>query len=143
MALLNVETFERRWSYLLFVLGSALLFLTFVLFLPTTATAEVLPLPFLVVLFCLVIYAGEWSEILRARLIVVGLPHSRWLIALYGLFVYIACFLLSYFVSKGRFLAPGLFVLLNLPLVILKEKPSVPDALPLTGAGGPGLANTK
>ena len=133
MALLNAQVFARRWPYVLFVLVSALLFLAFVLFLPTASTREALSLPFLVVLFCLIMYAGEWSAILRARFALVGLPHSRWLIALYGLFVYLACFLLSYFVSKGRFLAPGLFALLNMPLFILKEESSVPGAPPVTG----------
>jgi hypothetical protein len=121
MALLNAEVFARRWPYVFFVLVSALLFLAFVLFLPKASTVEVLPLPFLVVSFCLIMYAGEWSEILRARLAVVGLPHSRWVIGLYASLVCIACFLLCYFVSKGRFLAPGLFVLLHLPPVIPKE----------------------
>jgi RHS repeat-associated protein len=130
MALLNAEMFARRWPYVLFVLVSALLFLTFVLVLSTTSPAKGLSLPFLVVLFCLIVYAGEWGEILRARLAAVGLPHSRWVIGPYASLVCIACFLLCYFISKGRFLAPGLFVLLHLPLVILKEKPTIPVALP-------------
>jgi hypothetical protein len=130
MALLNVEVFARRWPYMLFVLFGALLFLTFVLFLPTTPTAEASSLPFLAVMFCLIFYAGEWSDILRARLAVVGLPHARWLVLLYGSLVYIACLLLFFFVPNGRFLAPGLFVLLNLPPAILKEKSSVPGATP-------------
>jgi hypothetical protein len=122
------EIFARRWPYILFVLVSALLFLPFVLILPTPSTTEVLPLSFLVVLFCVVMYAGLWSEVLRARLAVVGLPHSRWVIGLYASFVCIACFLLCYFSSKGRFLMPALFVLLNLPLAFVNEK---------SAAGGP------
>jgi hypothetical protein len=134
MALVNVEVFAKRWPFMLFVLASGLLFLTFVLFfLPTASTHEAFPLSFLVLSFCLVVYAGEWSEIVRARLAAVGLQHSRSVIVLYASFVFIACFLLCYFVSKGRFFFPGLFVLLNMPLVILKEKSSVPDAPPLTG----------
>ena len=134
MALLSVAVFARRWPFILFVSVSALLCFTFVLFcLPTATPHEALPLPFLLITFCLVVYAGEWSDILRARLAAVGLPHSRWVIGLYASLVSIACFLLCYFVSKGRFFFPGLFVLLNLPLFILKEKSSVPDAPPLTG----------
>jgi len=127
MALLNVEVFARRWPYFIFVLVSALLFLIFVLFFPKASSVEVLRLPFLVVLFCFIIYAGEWSEILRARLAAVGLPHSRWVIGLYGLLMYIACVLLYCLVSKGRFLFPGLFILLNMPLVIIKDKRGVQD----------------
>jgi len=123
MGLLNVEVFARRWPFMLFILVSALLFLIFVLFfLPTASTHEAL------ISFCLVVYAGEWSEILRARLAVVGLQHSRWVIGLYVSLVSTACFLLCYFVSKGRFFFPGLFVFLHIPLVILKEKSSAPDA---------------
>ena len=68
MALLSVETFAKRRPYFLFVLVSALLFFTFVLFFPKASTADALPLPFLVVLFCLIVYTGEWGEILKARL---------------------------------------------------------------------------
>lgn len=132
MAILNFGIFARRWPYILFVFVSALLFLAFVLFLPTAAPVGMLPLPFLVVLFCLILYASAWSEILRARLAVIGLPHSRWVIGLYASLVYIACFLLCYFVSKGRFLAPGLFVFLNLPLVILREESNGEDASSMT-----------
>ncbi len=130
---MNEEVFAKRFPFTIFVLVSALLFLSFVFIWPTGLTYEASSLPFLVVLFFLVIYAGVWTAVFRVRLKAVGLPHSRWASTLYGLFVYIAYFFLSYYVSKGRFLAPGLFVLLNMPLVILKEKSSVPDAPPLTG----------
>ena len=74
MALLSVAVFARRWPFMLFVLVSALLCFTFVLFcLPTATPHEALPLPFLLITFCLVVYAGEWSDILRARLAAVGL----------------------------------------------------------------------
>jgi hypothetical protein len=109
---------------MLFILVSALLFLVFVLLLPSA--------PSFVSMLCIIIFAGEWAAVFKARLAAVGLPHSRWLIALYGLFVFIACVLLFHFVSNGRFLVPGLFVLLNMPLVILKEKSSGADASTLT-----------
>ena len=128
---MNEEVFAKRWSYIFFILVSALLFLAFVLFWPTGLAYEASSLPFLVVLFFLVIYAGVWASALRGRLKAVGLPHSRWVIALYSLFVYMACFLLSYYVSKGRFIALGLFVLLNMPLVFLKEKSGMSAVLPI------------
>ena len=123
MELMTGGVCARRWPYFLFVLVSAFLFFAFVFIFPTAATAKAFSLPFLAVLFGLIIYAGVWSEILTARLAVVGLPHSRWIIGLYALLIYIACFLLSYLVSEGRFLAPWLFLLLNMPLVVLREKP--------------------
>src|ERR1035437_8145293 len=118
MQFLNLdEVRTTRWAYLLFILVSALLFLGFVLIFPTA--------PPIVGSICLVIFAGMWSAVLKARLIAVGLPHSRWTLLFYALLVYISCVLLFYFVTKGRFLVPELFVLLNLPLVILKDKSSV------------------
>jgi hypothetical protein len=131
MVLMNVEVFARRLPYILFVFVSALLILTFALFWPTGLTYEGLSLPYLVVLFCLIVYADAWATVLRVRVKAVGLPHSRWLIVLYGLCVYFACGLLWYLVSIGRFLVPGLFVLLNMPLVILKGKSSVSVAPPI------------
>lgn len=118
MSLLNLnEICTTRWTYMFFILVSALLFLAFVLIFPTA--------PPIAGSICLIIFAGEWSSVLKARLIAVGLPHSRWVLLLFALFVYIACALVFYLVSKGRFFVPGLFVLLNTPLIVLKGKPSV------------------
>ncbi len=111
------ELFARRWPYMLFVFIGAALSLIFVLFLSTA--------PFLVILVCLNLYAALWASILKARFAAVGLPHSRWVICLYGLFVYIACVLLSYLFTKGRFFFPVLFVLLNMPQIVLNDKPQV------------------
>ncbi len=72
----------------------------------------------------LIMVAGEWGDAVRMRLKAVGLPRSWWVMLLYGSFVYTACALPFYLSSKGRFLAPGLFVLLNLPLAVMREKPS-------------------
>jgi hypothetical protein len=124
MTFLNLnEVCTTRWTYMLFILVSALLFLAFVLLLPSA--------PSFVSMICVISYAGEWGAVFKARLVAVGLPQSRWVVALYGLFVFIACFLLSYLASKGRFFFPGLFVLLNLPLILLKEKSS------MSGSAGP------
>jgi|ERR1035441_5069716 riboflavin transporter FmnP len=128
---MNEEVFAKRRPYVCFVLVSALIFLAFALFWPIGLNYDASSLPFLVVLFCLIMYAGVWAEALRGRLKAVGWPHSRWLIVLYGLFVYTACFLLSFYISKGRLIALGLFVLLNMPLAFLKEKSGVSVALPV------------
>jgi hypothetical protein len=125
MPFLNLdEVCITRWTYMLFILVSALSFLAFVLMFPTA--------PPIAGSICLILFAGVWSAMLKARLIAVGLPHSRWVLLLCALLVYVACVLLFYLFSKGRFFVPGLFVILNMPLVILKEKSSDSDASILT-----------
>lgn len=121
MAFLDLnEECAKRWPFMLFVLIGALLFLAVVLLFPSVPT--------LAGVFCIILFAGEWSGVLKARLTAVGLPHSRWMILLYGLLVYIACALLFFLFSMGRFLTPGLFVLLNLPLAFVKDKSSGAEA---------------
>jgi hypothetical protein len=122
MVQLDEETFGQRWPFVIFVMVSTFLFFAIVRFLPRSPNYEALSLPYILVLFCLVLYAGAWAIVLRMRLKAVGLPHSRWLIALYGLFVYSVCFFLSYHVSSGQFIVPGVFVLLSIPPAFLREK---------------------
>jgi len=125
--------FAKRLPFMFFVFASALLFLVFVLFFePKISIRGASPLPLFLISLCLIIFAAEWSEILRARLGAVGLPRSRWVIGLYVSVVFISCFFLCYFVSKGRFLFPGLFAILNLPLIFLKEKSSAANAPSMT-----------
>jgi hypothetical protein len=108
------EACTTRWTYLLFILVSALLFLSFVLLFPTA--------PPIAGSICLIVFAAVWSTVLKARLTALGLPHSRWVLLLFALVVYIACVVLYYLVFNGRLFVPLLFVILNTPLVILKER---------------------
>ena len=133
MAIPSAEMFAKRLPFMFCLFASALLFLVFVLVFESKSSIRgASPLPLFLISFCLIIYAAEWGEIVRARLGVIGLPRSRWVIGLYVSVVFVSCFLLCYFVSKGRFLFPGLFVILNLPLVFLKEKSSVANASSMT-----------
>jgi hypothetical protein len=78
MAFLNLdEECAQRWPYMFFVLTSASLYLAVVLLFPK--------LPFFADVLCIVIFAGEWSKVLRARVTAVGLPHALWMMSLYGL----------------------------------------------------------
>jgi hypothetical protein len=125
MPFLNLnEVCATRWTYMLFIFVSALLFLAFVLMFPVA--------PPIAGSICLIIFAGLWSAVLKARLIAVGLPHSRWVLLLCALLVYIVCILIFYAFSKGRFFVPVLFVIMNMPLVILKDKSGGADASVLT-----------
>jgi hypothetical protein len=82
-----------------------------------------------------VLLGYQWTVALKARLAAVGLPSTRWSTALYELVVFFACLLLSTFDHGIRLLVPGLFLLLHVPLAILREKPDK--------ASGPGLTNPK
>jgi len=109
MVQLDEETFGQRWPFVIFVMVSTFLFFAIVRFLPRSPNYEALSLPYILVLFCLVLYAGAWAIVLRMRLKAVGLPHS-------------VCFFLSYHVSSGQFIVPGVFVLLSIPPAFLREK---------------------
>jgi len=120
MALFGLnEVCAGRRPFVLFVFVSALLFLAFVLLFPAA--------PYPIWLFCMLILAGEWFDVLKARLSTVGLPHSRRTMFAYALLVCAVFELLFHFAPHARLLAPGVFVLLNIPLVILKDKPQVQD----------------
>jgi len=114
----HVDLGKRR-PFVLCVLANGLLLLTFALLIPWTS-----PLawaPYLVGSFLVISFGGEYSDAMRRRAAGVGIPHPRWTALAYGSVAYVACLLL---LAKARFFAPGSFVLLNLPLAFLKEKPN-------------------
>ena len=122
--MLNVNVLARRWPYILFHVASASLFLALVIVFPW--------MPYFVAIFCFIFFVRVWLVVLKARLIAVGLRPSLLTAIFYGLSVYMSCVLLFSFLPKGRYFVPALFVLLNLPLAILKEiSPEKPDASPL------------
>jgi hypothetical protein len=68
-----------------------------------------------------------WAVALRARLARLGLPHSSWVLIPLMLFVLLACIRLPQLFSLKPLFGAGLFVLLHLPLVILKNRPPERD----------------
>jgi hypothetical protein len=76
-----------------------------------------------------VLLGYQWSVALRARLAAVGFSSTRWWAALYELVVAFSCLSLIVFDHGTRLVVPGLFLLLHIPLAILREKPDK--------AGGP------
>jgi len=109
----------NRWPFVLFVAILALVFLACVLLFPT--------MPHVVRFFCLFIFAAEWGGALKARAVAVDLLHPLRVMYLSVFVAAVVCTLLFESSSMGRLLTPGLFFLVNLPLVILKEKPNVQD----------------
>jgi hypothetical protein len=121
MSLLNLEEMcARRWPYVVFVLVSASLFLACALLFRSD--------PFYIGRICIFMFVGEWSGALKGRIKAAGLRPSRWLRFLYGLVVIGSCTLVFFLTPIGRFLTPGLFVVLNLPLALIGQKPSGVDA---------------
>lgn len=105
------ELCANRRAFVLFILVSALIFQAVVLLFPSP--------PFFVLLICVVVFAGEWVDAVRARLDAIGLRSSQWLPGVYGLFVNLVCLVpLYYFFAIGRFIVPAFFFVLHLPLMI-------------------------
>jgi hypothetical protein len=103
---------EERRPFIGFILGSALLIASFILLAPK--------LPSEMKTVGVFLFALPWSDVLRKRLVATGFPHSRWIIVLWESLVFLACAFLLQAFPIGKFLAPGLFVALHIPLAILK-----------------------
>ena len=74
-----------------------------------------------------------WAEAMKARLVRLGLLRWHWAIAALILFVPITCLFLIPSFSVRPTLVAALFVLLHVPLIVLKDKPHE------QGRAGPAL----
>lgn len=105
-----------RWKFVLFILISAILMEAILLIIPEQRHAIK---SFCVSINCILL----WGPALVSRLKVVGLSVKRWMIYVIELLI-VSVFYWIYQVSfMGRIMAPVLFVLIQLPLLIFREKP--------------------
>jgi hypothetical protein len=88
-----------------------------------------------------------WLKALRARFDSLGVTHSKLNLALWMIAIYIVCFLALYAAPKGRLLAPLAFVVLQVPLFVVKRRAIDPseskEPAASERAGGPGLTGPK
>jgi hypothetical protein len=67
-----------------------------------------------------------WAVGLRFRLSRVGLPHTPWVLILSMLFALLLCVRLPQLLSLEPAYGAGLFLMLHLPLIILRDKKPSP-----------------
>jgi len=111
----DAQRLAERWPFATVVVLVAALWMAF-----ATLLAGV---PSLVQTACGYALVVVWVAALKARLVRVGLWRRFWPMTLYILFVLLVCLFLMPAVFRTPALLPGLFVLLNLPLIILRDKP--------------------
>lgn len=117
-SLITSKRFAERWPFVAAILVLASLAGAILLPVGVPATAQVV---------CVIILDSLWSDVLILRVFGVGLSPSRWQFILGRQLILIPCLLLYVaYHTSGHLLAIGLFLALQVPLIVMRTKVSEP-----------------